>query len=83
MSLRCFVQYIALLSDNWLGKYDHTLFVLNYILLKSVVCSEMFSRKAELLLFLEGVGDLTKLEVELKKSIKEEEKNKKDKDKKK
>jgi hypothetical protein len=66
-----------------LGKYDCALFVLNYILLKSIVYSEMFSRRAELLLFLEGVGDLTKLEVELKKSIEEEEKDKKDKDKKK
>jgi hypothetical protein len=43
----------------------------------------MFSGRAELPSFLEGVGDLIKLEVELKKSIEEEEKDKKDKDKKK
>jgi hypothetical protein len=83
MSLRCFAQHVALLSDNRLGKYDSALFVLNYILLKSIVCFEMFSERAELPSFLEGVGDLTKLEVELKKSIEEEEKEKKDKNKKK
>ena len=76
MSLRRFAQHVALLSDNRLGKHDHALFVLNYILLKKAVCSEMFSGRAELPSFLEGVGDLTKLEAELKKSIEEEEKEK-------
>ncbi len=81
MSLRRFAQHVALLSDNRLGKHDRALFVLNYILLKKTVYSEMFSGRAELPSFLEGVGDLTKLEAELKKSIEEEEKEKGDKNK--
>lgn len=80
MSLRRFAQHVALLSDNRLGKHDRALFVLNYILLKKTVCSEMFSGRAELPSFLEEVGDLSKLEAELKKSIEEEEKEKGDKE---
>ena len=78
MSLRRFAQHLALLSDNRLGKHDRALFVLNYILLKKKICSEMFSGRAELPSFLEEVGDLRKLEAELKKSIEEEEEKEKE-----
>ena len=74
MSLKQFAQHVALLSDNRLCRHDRALFVLNSLLMKQSVFRETFLEKSELPTFLECVGDLTKLEMELRKSIEEDEK---------
>jgi hypothetical protein len=74
MSLKQFAHHVALLSDNRLCRHDRALFVLNSLLMKQSIFRQTFLGKSELPLFLEGVGDLTKLDMELRKSIEVDEK---------
>jgi hypothetical protein len=76
MSLKQFACHMALLSDNRLCKHDRALIVLNSLLMKQSVFQQTFGGKIELPMFLECVGDLTKLDVELRKSIETDEKEK-------
>jgi hypothetical protein len=76
MSLKQFAHHVALLSDNRLCKHDHALFVLNSLLMKQSIFRQTFLGKSELPSFLEGVSDLTKLDMELRKSIEVDEKEK-------
>lgn len=76
MSLKQFACHMALLSDNRLCKHDRALFVLNSLLMKQSIFRQTFAGKAELPSFLECVNDLTKLDVELRKSIEVDEKEK-------
>jgi hypothetical protein len=76
MSLKQFAQHVALLSDNRLCKHDRALFVLNSMLMKQSIFRQTFMGKSELPSFLEGVADLTKLDMELRKSIEVDEKEK-------
>ena len=76
MSLKQFAHHLALLSDNRLCRHDRALFVLNSLLMKQSVFRQTFAGKAELPMFLECVNDLTKLDVELRKSIEVDEKEK-------
>jgi len=76
MSLKQFAHHLALLSDNRLCKHDRALFVLNSLLMKQSVFRQTFAGKAELPSFLDCVDDLTKLDMELRKSIEVDEKEK-------
>ncbi len=76
MSLKQFAHHMALLSDNRLCKHDRALFVLNSLLMKQSVFRQTFAGKAELPMFLECVGDFTKLDMELRKSIETDEREK-------
>jgi hypothetical protein len=76
MSLKQFARHLALLSDNRLCKHDRALFVLNAMLVKKNIFRQTFAGRTELPAFLEGVGDLAKLDMELRKSIELEERKK-------
>jgi hypothetical protein len=76
MSLKRFAHHLALLSDNRLCRHDRALFVLNSLLMKQSIFRQTFTGETELPTFLEGVGDLTKLDIELRKSIEQEVKEK-------
>jgi hypothetical protein len=75
MSLKQFAHHVALLSDNRLCKHDRALCV--EVTIDETECfRQTFLGKSELPLFLEDVGDLTKLDMELRKSIEVEEEQK-------
>jgi hypothetical protein len=76
MSLKQFARHMALLSDNRLCKHDRALFVLNSLLMKQSIFRQTFLGKGELPSFLECVDDLTKLDMELRKSIEVDEQEK-------